>query len=323
MSTRILLIILFVGLVCPRGLVAALSERISPVDSPVSIILSSPSDGIDYTRDLMLTLTITSPTQWLVSMPQIRERFQGFTLAEDFTGERIVVGDQARQVAKWRLTPGESAPWRLAPFAVVATHALTHEEMAFATVPIQFKAVADLPKASGDLELVEEPIWIAPTWRTISMWGAWFLIALAGIGGAIWAGCRIRRHLKERQLTPSERAMVELDRLLSKALPTRGDYKTFYVELTLIVRRYIERSYALKASRQTTQEFLTAILADARFSQETIAELRAFLQQADMIKFAGVTASVEQAYEATAAAKDYIAQDAQTHRLDTQEAGTQ
>ena len=99
-------------------------------------------------------------------------------------------------------------------------------------------------------------------------------------------------------MSPIERAWVELDRLLKKGLPGRGRYKDFYVELTMVVRRYIQRKYGIRAPHLTTEEFLR----EAKPSDE----LRAFLESADMVKFAGVEATPEMADSATASARDYL-----------------
>ena len=103
-------------------------------------------------------------------------------------------------------------------------------------------------------------------------------------------------------MSPIERAWVELDRLLKRGLPGRGRYKDFYVELTMVVRRYIQRRYGIKAPHMTTEEFLR----EAKPSDG----LRRFLESADMVKFAGVEATPEMADDATDSARDYLKSDA-------------
>ena len=111
-------------------------------------------------------------------------------------------------------------------------------------------------------------------------------------------------------MSPIERAWVELDRLLKKGLPGRGRYKDFYVELTMVVRRYVQRKYGVKAPHLTTEEFLRELKDERR---ETRDELRKFLESADMVKFAGVEATPDMADEATDSAKNYLSQDNRDH----------
>ena len=62
--------------------------------------------------------------------------------------------------------------------------------------------------------------------------------------------------------------------------------KLFYVELTAIVRRYIERTKGIHAPEQTTQEFLQEISRRKDFPAEQSRRLRSFLEAADLVKFA-------------------------------------
>ena len=109
-------------------------------------------------------------------------------------------------------------------------------------------------------------------------------------------------------MSPIERAWVELDRLLKKGLPGRGRYKDFYVELTMVVRRYVQRKYGIKAPHLTTEEFFEEIGARGMKSED----LRRFLESADLVKFAGVGSSSSVAEEAVRTARAYIERDAES-----------
>ena len=64
------------------------------------------------------------------------------------------------------------------------------------------------------------------------------------------------------------------------------DVKLFYVELTGVVRRYIERTTGIHAPEQTTEEFLNEIGARSDFPLVESRRLQQFLQSADLVKFA-------------------------------------
>jgi len=115
------------------------------------------------------------------------------------------------------------------------------------------------------------------------------------------------RRVKEHRMSPIERAWVELDRLLKKGLPGRGRYKDFYVELTMVVRRYVQRKYGIKAPHLTTEEFFEEIGARGMKSED----LKKFLESADLVKFAGVQATPEMADEATDSARGYLKGDSE------------
>jgi hypothetical protein len=84
------------------------------------------------------------------------------------------------------------------------------------------------------------------------------------------------------------KAMRECDRLLAMKLPEKGQCKSFVILLTGILRRYLERRYDLAARRQTTPELLKAIENRADIGDAAARHwLRVFLEQADVVKFAG------------------------------------
>ena len=147
------------------------------------------------------------------------------------------------------------------------------------------------------------------SWRLVG-WISAAAAAAAGLLCLVWLAIRkVRAIVRVHRMSPIERAMYELEALLRKGLPGRGFFKDFYVELTMVVRRYIERRHAVRAPNLTTEEFLEAAKGNPAFSPEAVAELKRFLESADMVKFAGVDATPEMADSATGRAKDYLRAD--------------
>ncbi|MCL1887546.1 MAG: hypothetical protein FWF96_01570, partial [Kiritimatiellaeota bacterium] len=179
----------------------------------------------------------------------------------------------------------------------------------FATRPVVFPAVPLPEFATGEIEAGTKPVFIWPAPRAVLRW---ILYALAGIGLLallLLALRHARRAARERRMSPGERAFAELDRLLRRGYIEKGLYKDFYIELTHVVRRYIERAHDIHAPVQTTEEFLLAATRHPRFQGETLQRLREFLESADLVKFAGVTSTPALADASTAAARRYIATD--------------
>ena len=114
-----------------------------------------------------------------------------------------------------------------------------------------------------------------------------------------WRRLRRQTCSEVPQLSPFERAYLELDTLIERNL-AETDVKLFYVELTAIVRRYIERTTGVRAPEQTTEEFLREIGSFATFSPDDRARLQQFLESADLVKFAGQrpdNQDIEQSFE--------------------------
>lgn len=252
-------------------------------NSGVEFRIESETERIDPARSVFLRVELKTPKGVEAAMPDLRERVVGFSLAEDFEEPDVVASDGAViKAANWKLVPEPCAEvYKIKPFAVAGVVA----------GPVYFENPAPREAVTGAMEVDPKKDLPPLSWKLVG-WIAAALAALAAALALVWLGLRyLARKIREHRMSPIERAWVELDRLLGKGLPGRGRYKDFYVELTMVVRRYIQRKYGIKAPHMTTEEFLR----EAKPSDE----LRRFLESADMVKFAGVQATPEMADEAT------------------------
>lgn len=259
-----------------------------------SVVINSDTKVIDPAKSVFLEVVYkTFPGAPKAQSVDLRDRVVGFQLAEEFAGPAEVMNDGSqKEVVNWRLVPEPVAKeYKIKPFAFGSC----------IVGPVRFTPPSEREAVTGSMEVEPKkdlpPLsWRLALWAVLALMGA--VIAAALI---VYLIRYISRRVKEHRMSPIERAWVELDRLVKKGLPGRGRYKDFYVELTMVVRRYIQRKYGIKAPHMTTEEFLSA----AKPSDE----LRQFLQSADMIKFAGVEATPETADDATDSARRYLKSD--------------
>lgn len=134
----------------------------------------------------------------------------------------------------------------------------------------------------------------------------WWLIgalALAAVALAVYFIRRPRRY----NVAPPKPWIVAENQLqdLKERLPL--DATTVFVELTDIMRAYIEAVYEMPATERTTPEFLQELHRDTRhLSTDHRLLLTDFLTAADMVKFARVDASQGQIEEALQKAKRFV-----------------
>lgn len=83
--------------------------------------------------------------------------------------------------------------------------------------------------------------------------------------------------------------------------------KQFYFRLSAILRRYIERRYAIPAAEMTTEELLPKV-SRLPLNIELARSLKAFCRGADPIKFAGVGADQNRMAHDMAFARDFVRQ---------------
>jgi hypothetical protein len=278
----------------------------------IKITLETEAEKVTPAEDLIVKLIVDAPASLKVVLPDLRSRFTGFSLAEFFPQESLTVNERTRQSYQWRLVPEPVAPkYRLAPFAVevVDERISPPRRQFFATKAILFPGEGNRPSVTGDPEVTLKPEWIPPTAKTVALWVVFAILGCVIVAGLIYGLLQISRRVKEYKMSPIERAMVELQRLLGRNLPAKGLYKDFYIELTMVVRRYIERTHGIHAPEQTTQEFLVAASRHPRFKHEVLVQLRTFLESADLVKFAGQEATLTMAEDATEKAKRYVEED--------------
>ena len=282
----------------------------------IDLKVESETKVIDPARSVFLRVELRTPHDRLAVMPDLRDRVVGFSLAEEFAEEPRKEEDGSTvQVTNWRLVPEPCADvYKLKPVVVKGSpkiwKAQTDEgKFSFIGGPIYFENPAAREPVTGGMETDPKKDLPPLSWKLVG-WVALGVFGLASLVLGLWLAIRyLARRLKEHRMSPIERAWVELDRLLKKGLPGRGRYKDFYVELTMVVRRYVQRKYGIKAPHLTTEEFFAELSKSNNQTIEQSNNLRRFLESADLVKFAGVEATPEMADEATDSARGYLKSD--------------
>lgn len=148
-------------------------------------------------------------------------------------------------------------------------------------------------------------------------WGVALLVAggVAGIGaaGTAWALLRRRRVL---DTTPQQIALARLDS--ARALMREGNSRPYSIELSSIMRQYIENAFGIVATHFTTDEFLhhVANTPDSVLigSQKSLGE---FLQACDLAKFGGWSLPASGMLEMLESARHFIVESGRSRALNT------
>lgn len=96
---------------------------------------------------------------------------------------------------------------------------------------------------------------------------------------------------------PWEKALRRLKELKAKDLPSQGLYEPYYIQLSWILRYYIEDRFYIRAPELTTQEFIETALRDKSFPSNYQGPLINFLRHCDRVKFAKFEPTIEQMEE--------------------------
>lgn len=142
----------------------------------------------------------------------------------------------------------------------------------------------------------------------INYW--WLILAiLMVIGLSIFAFLRYRSTgsviRKKPQLPPYEAAMKALAELKSRNLWENGHVEEYFVDLTDILRTYIDRRFHVSAPEMTTQQFLTEAMTNDRLKNHAD-ELGRLLDLADYVKFARMQSLPDENTEAFNIVKGFV-----------------
>jgi len=121
-------------------------------------------------------------------------------------------------------------------------------------------------------------------------WGLLILIAIAVILYFVLKDKPTHEEIISR-IPPFDLAKQRLKELDSRKLLKQNRVKLYYVELTDIVRSYIERELNIPALESTTDELMETITdfnssSNLNIPKETLLRLQELLKEADLVKFA-------------------------------------
>lgn len=275
---------------------------------PVKVVVEVVPGKPRLSDEPTLTITINAAEGIEVTPPPFGESIGGF-LVRDFHEPLPELRD-GRQIRKqvYRLEPLASGEQVVRPIPLMfrdrdgKTHTVETEALALTVSSM----VGDAAPSLVSLRSAAGPVPLKETGSGAVVWIAAALVVMAGAAGVVvWR--RRRRPVPEApRLSPRELAYRELQKLIQDDPLGRGDFQTFYVELTGIVRRYIERTTHIRAPEQTTREFLRAMQTHSAFSDEKKRELKAFLESADLVKFAAINPSKEEIESSFNRAKGFV-----------------
>ncbi len=280
---------------------------------PVAVTLSLEPKEPRLSDEPRLTIDVAAEDGVEVEMPPFRDAVGGFDVSSFEEPPPRVEGGRAVVRQRYRLEPRQAGPHVVRPFTVTFVDRRPEgdgEEHELATEPFEVEVRSLITAEAPTLDDLAPPRGVerlsppnAFPLRTTA-----FLLGGAAAAAALLLLLRRRRgpEVAERALTPTELAERELRALLEDDPLARDELPTFYVELTGVVRRYIERETGVRAPEQTTAEFLREMRTHEAFDSEARRRLREFLESADLVKFAAVRPPREDVEESFRRAQEFV-----------------
>jgi hypothetical protein len=279
---------------------------------PLRLTVSVAPAKVRLSDEPTLTVRIEYEPGVKVRKPAFGQSITDFVIRDVHEPLPRVEGDREIIEQVYTLEPTRTGKIFIFPIGVTFTDARPNGDGKEHTlesegVTVEVASVADgqapsLAALRGPAAPVELP---APASHS-GWWIALAAVVAVAVAILMWRRRRRRRAAAEKALSPAELAYLELQRLLEARL-AETDVKLFYVELTGVVRRYIERTTGIRAPEQTTQEFLVQLSRGrAPIAVPEQQRLKDFLESADLVKFAAHHPRAEDVQESFQRAKIFI-----------------
>lgn len=287
-------------------------------DETVTLTLSSTANAMSIETPLDARLTLTTPAhEHPLNLQLTTSNVHGFADIQSFESSSTVAAGKRTTTWRYKMTLAASGPWVIDPFVFVLENERTKATREVLVKGLTLPSPVQLPAATGAPQLTATPEPVAFGWMDAWLWVKDHTLLLIGLAIAVALALTwkkwlkpIVRYFKERTLPPEKRALLEFERLQAQHFLEAGEVKRYFYELTGVVRRYFERAYTLRATRQTTDEFIQQLTQHLPFDVTTWEPMQNFLQAADVVKFAGQKTPIDVAQQATTDAHALVSYDA-------------
>ncbi|WP_420448960.1 hypothetical protein [Candidatus Palauibacter sp.] len=236
---------------------------------------------------LMLRLSLEHPADLTVRWPDSLSLDPFEPLALE-VGPSETSADAARTTAVLHVTAFELGELEIPSFNIELTDA-ADVTTTVSTDPVVIGVTTIGLDEGGDIRDVKGPREIARNW--LLLW-PWLLLAAALAGLGYWWGRRRRRspdRADSRPPVPSrpphEIALEALDRLGASPLLERGEIKPYHIEVSRIIRTYLEGRYRIWALEMITPDVISS-LGHAGVDPGIRTAFERFLDACDLVKFA-------------------------------------
>jgi hypothetical protein len=295
----------------PAGAIAKTTEH-GPVKVTVQVWPAEPRLG----DPIHLRLTAESQAGVSIDLPYQEAALGRFRVSTYDRSEQRQ-GDKRIQVQDYVLDAPASGRHRIPPFRLEMVDPRATTAAGSATVPAAPVEILteEVPLQIAEIDVATTSATLPPPRARLSPEvGGWSWWVWAGVGiGALWVvlGVLLLRRLAARRttrikLTAYDDAVTRLRALEERGAPTGDAADDWFVELSGIVRRYLEARYDIRAPELTTEEFLREARRAAGLTAEHRELLSSFMARCDRVKFAGYRPDAEESIATLRAARGFI-----------------
>jgi hypothetical protein len=254
--------------------------------SPVNVYVTLDPPVIPFHRQAQYTVVAEAPNDVEVKLPDMVDKFGGLGVADIRRNTQSIKGGRRRISETYVLDPIFAGNYRIQPAQV------SWGETEGVTTPSPALRVRDLTPEEKEAAMQFTDIAGPPPIKGVlsRYWQVWAAVGAAVLPALAVLAYLYRRRQREIRLAPPpppwEVAYQRLRELDQRQLPKAGKYGPYYVDLSAILRYYIEDRFHVHAPEQTTPEFLAVASGSGLFTDDQQKLISGFLRHSDRVKFA-------------------------------------
>lgn len=235
-------------------------------------------------------LEISMDAKQKLQLPFLRDTLvKGVEILDIAKPDTQMLNDGKRMLIKqeYTITSFDSALYYLPPFEVMV-NGEPYRSKALAVKVYSIPVDTLHPEQFfGPKTVREVPI----TWDDVSaiVWLTLLMLALGGLAYYLFVRYKdnkpiIKKIKIEPKLPPHQQALKEIERIKGNKTLRTADPKTYYTELTDVLRTYMEERFGFNAMEMTSSEIIDKL--QEINDKESIKDLMYLFQTADLVKFA-------------------------------------
>ena len=296
--------VFFTVWICSASFVSWASPAAKP-DTEVTVTAVLDKTSVTIGDKIRYSLVVSAKNDIEVEFPDFEGNLGNFNLKDFGSGRKVFWGRQ--KITRWYVLDTYVIGKQALPKALVKYrrqgendwNRLESEEK-----EIEVKSLLDKPGVKRELRPIKDPLDFPFRWRYLLLGILILLFILAGI--AIF---RKKKNNLARtvELPPAHQiALQKLNELKTKGLIAQGKIKEYYIEISGIIRHYIEDRFKLSAPEMTSEEFLLKARDAQELSLTQKDLLSDFLLSCDLVKFARYSPSEKETETVFESARRFV-----------------
>ena len=288
---------------------------------PVHVVVSLSNPSPVLGQPVVLTLTVDAEADVAVTMPEYGDQMSRYTIADFKSSERLRPDGRYEFVQAYTVDLPMSGKLNTPSFLVEFVDNRSDSEQKgvvqeILTSPISF----DVQSVFADGEVPEElypvyeslPELVLPEGKKSNRFWLWIVAAACAV--VALGAVLIKNHKKiVPALPPDIVALRAIDEMEKKDIPTDPEeIDHWYVQLSGIVRTYIEGRFALNAPCLTTEEFFILAQKSNVLNEQQQQLILKLLEHSDRVKFTDFIPSRAESDEMLALARQFVTETRQS-----------